>query len=130
MNLNQVTIPSLDLNRSIPFYEGLGLHLIVHSGPEYARFECPEGDATVSLHRVDELGSGPGVTVYFEHADLDEKVSALITAGYAFDLLPTDQRWSWREAHLRDPDGNKVILYWAGESRKYPPWRIGSKPGT
>jgi len=29
MNLNQITVPSLDLTKSIPFYEALGLKLIV-----------------------------------------------------------------------------------------------------
>ena len=33
MNLNQITIPSLDLTKSIPFYEKLGLKLIVKSIP-------------------------------------------------------------------------------------------------
>ena len=30
MNLNQITVPSKDLNQSIPFYETLGLKLIVN----------------------------------------------------------------------------------------------------
>jgi len=31
MNLNQVTVPSLDLSKAVPFYQTLGLKLIVHS---------------------------------------------------------------------------------------------------
>lgn len=50
MNLNQITIPSLDLEQSIPFYETLGLQLIVKALPHYARFECSNGDATFSIH--------------------------------------------------------------------------------
>lgn len=46
MDLNQVTIPSNDVNRSVDFYRTLGLQLIVDSIPRYARFECPDGDAT------------------------------------------------------------------------------------
>ena len=60
MNLNQVTVPSRDLSISIPFYEALGLYLIVHSGPHYARFECPDGHSTFSLHQVDKLPTGMG----------------------------------------------------------------------
>jgi hydroxymethylpyrimidine/phosphomethylpyrimidine kinase len=30
----------------------------------------------------------------------------------------------WREARLRDPDGNIIFLYHAGEARRFPPWRI------
>jgi hydroxymethylpyrimidine/phosphomethylpyrimidine kinase len=30
----------------------------------------------------------------------------------------------WREARLRDPDGNIIFLYKAGEARRFPPWRM------
>jgi catechol 2,3-dioxygenase-like lactoylglutathione lyase family enzyme len=52
MNLNQVTVPILNVEKSIEFYEKLGLKLIVKALPGYARFECPEGDSTFSLHQV------------------------------------------------------------------------------
>ena len=81
MNLNQITVPSLDLGKSIPFYEKLGLKLIVKSLPHYARFECPDGNSTFSIHRVDKLPSGEGVYVYFECDNLDEYVSKLIKEG-------------------------------------------------
>lgn len=123
MNLNQVTVPSLNVRAAIPFYQTLGLRLIVHTHPRYARFECPDGGSTFSIHEVDNLPTGGGVIVYFECTDLDAKVRELQAMGIAFDLLPTDQSWLWREAHLRDPDGNAVILYWAGENRRFPPWR-------
>ena len=125
MNLNQVTIPSTDLTVSVPFYQKLGLKLIVDSVPRYARFECPDGEATFSIHRVEERIAGPGVVVYFECKNLDQYVSTLQSEGILFDSLPQDQTWRWREAHLSDPDGNQLILYYAGQDRKYPPWRIG-----
>jgi catechol 2,3-dioxygenase-like lactoylglutathione lyase family enzyme len=125
MNLNQVTVPSIDLNIAVPFYQLLGLRLIVDALPNYARFECPDGEATFSIHQRDEIGYGYGVTVYFELENLDQKVEALQGKGMTFDLLPTDQLWLWREARLKDPDGNRIILYHAGDNRKFPPWRIG-----
>ena len=124
MNLNQVTVPSLDLEVAIPFYERLGLKLIVKAMPHYARFACPAGDSTFSLHQVENLPKGDGVSVYFECEDLDERVTRLQYEGITFDLQPTDQRWLWREARLKDPDGNQLILYFAGKNRLYPPWRI------
>jgi catechol 2,3-dioxygenase-like lactoylglutathione lyase family enzyme len=124
MNLNQVTIPSLDLSQSVPFYQKLGLRLIVESLPHYARFECPDGDATFSIHQVEKLPDGGGIYVYFECEDLDERVKELAEAGIEFDQLPTDQRWLWREARLKDPDNNQLILFYGGENRKNPPWRI------
>ena len=124
MNLNQVTIPSVDVVESVEFYKKLGLHLIVDASPRYVRFEVPDGDATFSIHQVDELPKGNGVTMYFEDGSLDELVEKLLQKGIEFTQLPKDQTWLWREAHLLDPDGNKLILFKAGENRKNPPWRI------
>lgn len=124
MQLNQITVPSQDVEAAIPFYEALGLQLIVRSLPAYARFVCPDGQSTFSLHQVSELPTGPGVYVYFECNDLDERVRQLQQKGIIFDELPTDKPWLWREARLKDPDGNQLILYFAGENRLHPPWRI------
>ena len=127
MKLNQITIPSLDLTQSIPFYEKLGLKLIVKSLPHYARFECPGGDSTFSIHQTSELPQGEGIYIYFECANLDEQVEELKKVGIAFDQEPTDQPWLWREARLKDLDGNQLVLYYGGENRLNPPWRINEK---
>nr|WP_297787803.1 VOC family protein [uncultured Allomuricauda sp.] len=126
MNLNQITVPSLDLSKSIPFYEKLGLNLIVKALPHYARFECPDGESTFSLHLTEELPKGEGIYVYFECENLDEKVASLKQKGIQFDLEPTDQSWLWREARLKDLDGNQLILFHGGENRRNPPWRINN----
>ena len=125
MNLNQVTLPSTDLARACDFYRRLGLRLIVDSLPRYARFECPDGGTTLSLHLVE--GAAPRSEwpmVYFECDDLDATHARLVRAGIAFDSPPADQPWSWREARLRDPDGNALCLFCAGANRRFPPWRI------
>lgn len=124
MNLNQVTIPSLDVDNSVKFYLKLGLHLIVDASPRYVRFELPDGDSTFSIHKVDELLRENGTIVYFEDDNLDELVERLQEKGIEFTQLPKDQTWLWREAHVLDPDGNKLILFKAGENRKNPPWRV------
>ena len=124
MNLNQITVPSLDVVTSTEFYKKLGLHLIVDASPRYVRFELPDGDTTFSVHLVDELPKGNGISIYFQNENLDAVVKELEGKGILFDLLPTDQPWLWREARLKDPDGNQLILYKAGENRKNPPWRI------
>lgn len=124
MNLNQVTVPSLDLKKSIPFYQKLGLKLIVHTHANYARFECPDGSSTFSLHRVDELPNGNGIWIYFECENLDEKVEELLKKGIEFEELPNDKSWLWREARLKDLDGNQLILFYAGENRVNPPWKL------
>ena len=127
MNLNQVTVPSLDLHKSIPFYEKLGLKLIVKALPHYARFECPDGSSTFSIHLTQELPQGDGVYIYFECEDLDKEVERMKQNGIQFDLEPTDQSWLWREARLKDVDGNQLILFYGGENRLNPPWRLKSE---
>lgn len=124
MNLNQVTVPALDVARSVAFYRTLGLKLIVEALPGYARFACPDGEATFSIHRVDALPGENGVVVYFEHERLDEWVVELQAKGIWFEVLPADQSWLWREARLRDPAGNQLILFYGGDNRRDPPWRI------
>jgi predicted enzyme related to lactoylglutathione lyase len=122
MRLNQVTVTLPDLDAGWQFYRGLGLIPIVDARPRYARFVCPDGDSTFSMHQgVVERG---GTTVYFECEDLDDRVMQLNGQGYAFTSGPTDMSWLWREAELFDPGGNRVLLYWAGENRLSPPWRV------
>ena len=106
MNLNQVTLPATNVERSADFYRALGFTQIVSNLPSYARFECPDGEATFSLHRVASVAPDSGVVVYFECQDLDTTCSALAERGIKFDSPPTDQSWLCREAYLRDPDGN------------------------
>ena len=124
MNLNQITVPSLDLTKSIPFYQRLGLKLIVNSNMDYARFECPNGESTFSIHRVQELPSGEGIYIYFECDNLDVYVDELVEKGVEFEELATDKSWLWREARLKDLDNNQLILFYGGKDRKNPPWKI------
>ena len=123
MRLNQVTVPCSDVADSVDFYTRLGLVQIVGSD-HYARFVCPHGNTTLSVHEVDEIAEGAAPVVYFECDDVDLTVRELESAGIVFDSQPTDQRWLWREARLHDPAGNEVCLYHAGENRLNPPWRI------
>lgn len=123
MNLNQVTISSSNLEKAIPFYQTLGLKLIV-SSPQYARFVCPNGNSTFSIQQVEEFSAGNGIHIYFECDELDQWVQELMRKGIHFDEMPNDKVWLWREAHLKDLDGNHLILYFAGENRVNPPWKL------
>ena len=124
MNLNQVTIYSNKPQESADFYQKLGLKIIVDSLPRYARFECPDGDATLSVHAADEERVNASVVLYFECDDLDARVAELKAQGLEFEQEPHDQTWLWREAYLRDPAGNRICLFRAGENRKNPPWKV------
>ena len=91
MDLNQVTVPSTNVEASAEFYRRLGLRQIVQTSADYARFECPDGNATFSIHRVDRLGIGPGTVVYFECDELDSVVAKLQASGIQFDSGPEDK---------------------------------------
>ncbi len=127
MNLNQITIPSLNVARAVTFYQQLGLIQIVDSAPRYVRFVCPDGGSTFSIHHVETLSPNPDLVIYFECEKLDDVVADLKKKGVVFDSDPQDQSWLWREAYLRDPDGNVICLFYAGEDRLNPPWRINNE---
>lgn len=125
MNLNQVTLPVNDIAKASEFYLKLGFTQIVDS-PHYARFESPMGDSTFSL-MLDNNKIDNSATIYFEHEKLDQWVEELLIKGIKIEQLPTDQSYLWREAICHDPSGNKIKLYWAGENRLNPPWRVDIK---
>lgn len=124
MNLNQITVPVNNVEKSISFYEKLGLKLIVKSLPDYARFICPSGTSTFSIHKQQARPSGEGVWVYFEVENVDEKIDQLLKQGVKIEELPENKVWLWREARLKDLDNNQLIIYNAGDNRINPPWRI------
>ncbi|MBV7297352.1 VOC family protein [Enterovibrio paralichthyis] len=124
MNLNQVTVAVHDINLAVDFYKTLGLIQIV-SADHYARFSFPDGDATFSVYLdTEKEGLDCRSVVYFEHEALDSLVEELKSKGIKFDQEPTMQTYLWKEATLSDPSGNKIKLYWAGENRLDPPWKI------
>jgi catechol 2,3-dioxygenase-like lactoylglutathione lyase family enzyme len=123
MNLNHVTVSVTAMAPALDFYRLLGLKLIVLND-HYARFEVPEGDATFSIELADSVASGNTPQLFFECGDIDAQAARLAAAGVAFELPPTDMPWLWRQAHMRDPSGNLICLFRAGEIRKQPPWRL------
>ena len=121
--LNQVTVTGADYDKSVAFYSRLGLKQIVANPPDYARFETA-GGATLSVQIDPEEKVSATTAIYLECDDLDEQVDRLAREGMPFEHGPRNQPWMWREARLRDPDGNIIFLYKAGEARRFPPWRM------
>jgi len=127
MNLNQVTIFSEMPVETVEFYQKLGLKLIVDSLPRYARLECPDGESTLSINIAENIVPNNNIVLYFECSELDKEVQRLKDLGLEFDEDPTDREWLWRQAYLKDPNSNKICLFYAGENRQNPPWRVKSK---
>ena len=103
MNLNQITIPSLNVPQSIAFYKKLGLRLIVHTHDAYARFECTDGDTTFSIHKVEQLAEGPGIYIYFEVKNVAETVANCFRSNGDRPKLAMDgsetERPGWKSNH-------------------------------
>lgn len=108
---------------SIQFYKDLGLELIVHTHGDYARFLCPQGGSTFSLHRVDRVTASQTV-VYFEVDDIQKTFEELKNSGFLIVEEIEEKPWLWTEFKLKDPSGNNIIIFNAGENRINPPWRI------
>ena len=122
--LNQITVTGTNYGKSIDFYRRLGLRQIVDSPDNgYARFETA-GGATLSVQIDADEKVSATTAIYMECDDLDERVERLARSGIPFEHGPRNQPWMWREARLRDPDGNIIFLYKAGEARRFPPWRM------
>ncbi|MEJ7849263.1 MAG: VOC family protein [Pyrinomonadaceae bacterium] len=124
MNLNQVTIFSEKPVETVEFYQKLGLKLIVDSLPRYARLECPDGESTLSVNIAENIIPNNNIVLYFECPQLDTEVQRLKDFGLVFDEDPTDRQWLWRQAYLKDPNSNKICLFYAGKNRQNPPWRV------
>ena len=67
----------------------------------------------------------PGTSrFYFECESVDQRYQELQAQGILFSSPPEDKLWKWREAWFQDPDGYALCLFYAGENRNNPPWRI------
>ena len=117
--MNHIIISVSDLQRSIDFYKMLGLHLTVRADL-YCRFIVPGNNATFSLHLGHDI-QPESTVIYVENEKLEEVVQLLKDRGIIFEQEPKGDPWLWREAYLRDPDGHRICLYYAGENRSNPP---------
>lgn len=129
MRFNHASIGALNLATSIAFYEMLGLTMILRTDA-YARFIFPNGDATLSVNLRDRIATEDAPVLHFECEDLDGEVMRLKAAGIAFENDPAGTPWLAREAHVRDPAGNRLCLYFAGVNRVHPPGRIQGGAGA
>lgn len=122
LRLNHISIKVSNLERSIAFYEILGLRLIVCTGNPYARFECADGGTTFSLSEAEQDEVIPGDTgLYFEVGNVAATVAHLQARGLEFYTPVKEESWLWTEAWFRDPDGHQLCIYHAGKARRFPP---------
>lgn len=104
-----------DLERSVSFYKALGLILVSHNSPVFARFTCLNGDATLSLAVTQSAPVPPTSQLFFECEAGGPTERPKVRSMRAVQD-PTDLQGAWREARLWDPDGHSIRLYFARDS--------------
>jgi catechol 2,3-dioxygenase-like lactoylglutathione lyase family enzyme len=104
-----VTIMVKDLDKSISFYEKIGLKLQNRWGEHYARVVTT--GITIGLHpgRKDE-SSSPHISIGFMIADINEAKNLLDTNHVAYKA---EEGKSGKFTHFKDPDG--TVLYFMQE---------------
>ncbi len=129
MHLNHVTLPAGDYEASVAFYRRLGLAQIVAAPPHYARFEMMPGGSTLSIEVMAGANRAGSAQIFLACADVDAEVDAAEARGLSFDQPPATHDYLWRQAGTLDPHGNRIILYHAGISQRFPPWRLDGRTG-
>ena len=109
-----------DLDRAVRFYQDvLGIPL-AHRAEAYAQFASGATrlglytrvamSETLSLPLEPNPPDAPGFEIGFKVADCDAVYTALVRAGAAPVVSPTDRSWGQRTAYVRDPDGHLIEL--------------------
>jgi catechol 2,3-dioxygenase-like lactoylglutathione lyase family enzyme len=108
--LNLIVIRAVDPNRSVAFYQLVGLNFTKHrhgTGPEH--FASEEGPIVFEIYPRGD-GTGTAATrLGFKIASLDETMAVLQAAGVPVHTSPAPTEWGYRAVVL-DPDGHRVEL--------------------
>lgn len=129
MRLSHVTLFVADIPRSRTFYGALGFELIVDE-EHYCRFltrvEEGTGDETLSIERRSgPLAPAAQLGLEFPTREaLDRYAQGLVTRGIQLAEGPVERSWLWRDARVFDPDGHEWMLFYAGDNKLNPPWRV------
>ena len=104
-----ISLPVTDVNRSVAFYEQLGL-TIEQTGQHFALLR--KGASTIGLLYVKTLDDWPAalrrnIHIEFSTDDLDTLYTELQASGVEFYQPPKDQKWE-RNMAILDPDGYRV----------------------
>lgn len=107
---NLTVIRSSDIERSVLFYEALGLTLVPHlhgSGPLHYAFE--ERSHTFEIYPIRDALPTTSARIGFSVDALEETIAAILEVGGELIVSPQDSPWG-RRAVIRDPDGHRVEL--------------------
>jgi len=122
MSLDAIGIVSGDIQKSINFYEALGISLAEAGGPGHYEGVTPSGvrlmlDSVDLMKKINpdwEVSGGSGVILCFKQESagkVDELFKNIINAGFEKVKDPWDAFWGQRYASVKDPDGNQIDLF-------------------
>lgn len=109
--LGLLVIYSPDMQRSVEFYQSLGLQFEQHSHPPCGDHFATLGDGcTLEIYprRTGEQGPSP-MTFGFHVSCVETAAKAAATTGGTITREPYLADWG-RSATVTDPDGNRVLL--------------------
>lgn len=105
--ISAVTLVTVDMARSVAFYEALGFRLRYGgAAADFTSFTV--GDGYLNLQAGTRGDTAIWGRIVFWVNDVDAMHARALTAGYRPDTSPTDAPWDERYFHLRDPDGHEL----------------------
>ncbi|MAZ50032.1 MAG: glyoxalase [Halobacteriovoraceae bacterium] len=121
MSLDAIGIACRDLEKSIRFYELLGLEFSA-SGSEHYEATSKTGmrimlDSFELMKKINPKWNEPekpGITLCFlqdSPALVDETFQKIVDAGFNAEKEPWDAFWGQRYSTVKDPDGNQIDIF-------------------
>jgi catechol 2,3-dioxygenase-like lactoylglutathione lyase family enzyme len=104
-SINAITLAVSDMDRSVRFYESIGLRLEYES-PAFSTFRL--GEQALNLTAETEPPAGFWGRLIFYVDDVDQMYAGVLDAGHRPDATPADASWGERYFHLNDPDGHQL----------------------
>lgn len=131
IEFDHITAPSKNLEASIVFYKKIGMTLIEVEPKHHAHFENKEHHTIFTVY-YNTKPQQNDVIIYFEVTNIE-----LLEVRFRETASPIDRNknfiktnyatlWGGHELHLKDPDGNYVILYQKNQPGNIPPWQTAT----
>jgi lactoylglutathione lyase len=111
IQLNLIVIRSIDLEKSVKFYQMIGLDFVKHRhGNGLEHLSSQIGQLTFEIYpQIANADTTKGTRLGFQVINLDSIVFKLQQEGVSIVVKPTESEWG-RRAVVLDPDGHRVEL--------------------
>jgi catechol 2,3-dioxygenase-like lactoylglutathione lyase family enzyme len=108
-SISAVTLLTVDMDKSVPFYRALGFHLL-YGGPEapFTSFRVGAGYLNLQLDPAVSPTKAIWGRVVFWVENVDTTYQRALEAELVPDNSPTDAPWGERYLHILDPDGHQL----------------------